>query len=150
MKILGTFERTKHGELKNLLYEMMKFLVPVMVIAILYIAIAVILYFNGIRIQKEIAVMIEITIMILFIFMVFLVICNIILLFIMPQDFKYCIKLDSHYIIFASPNKSPQIINESFKVSKKTLYHLILEDEEVKIIIPYNEEVLKILKEIKK
>lgn len=150
MKILGVFERTKHEELKNTLYEMMKFLITVIVIAIFYIAIAVILYFNGIVIPKEIAVKIEITIMILFMLMVFLVICNITLLFIMPQDFKYCIKLDSHYIIFASPNKSPQIINESFEVSKKTLYHLILEDEEVKIRISYNKEVLKILKELKK
>lgn len=150
MKILGTFERTKHGELKNTLYEMMKFLVTFIVIAILYIAIAVILYFNGIGIPKEIAVRIEITIMILFMLMVFWLICNIILLFIMPQDFKYCVKLDSHYIIFASPNKSPQIISESFKVSKKTPYYLILEDKEVKIKIAYNKEVLKILKEYQK
>lgn len=68
----------------------------------------------------------------------------------MPPDFKYCIMLDNGHIIFSYPDKEPDIISESFKVSKRMWYYLVLKDEEVEIKIPYNRKVLKVLKEIQK
>lgn len=149
-KEIGTFERTTRGDFKNELYLLMRALAVLLVINLLYMAVALIRYYNGLEVPKEITLYVEDLIMNVLMLMIFFGIGGIILIAIMPPDFKYCIILDGCYIIFSYPDKELDIINESFQVSKKTLCHLVLKDEEVEIKIPYNREVWKVLKKIRK
>ena len=67
----------------------------------------------------------------------------------MPPDFTYTIVDNVKYIIFRFPDGSEKLISKSFEIKKRWRY-LELRDKEVKftITIPYNKEVLKVLKEV--
>lgn len=147
-KELGTFKRTTRKDFKNNFYVIIKAFVGVFVIYLLYIAGALIRYYNGLEVPKEETINAEITIICVLIFLVICGIGGIILIAVMPPDFEYRIMLDSGFIIFCSSNNIPKVIKQSFKVSKKTLHYLVLKDKNIKIKIPYNQKVWKVLKEI--
>lgn len=139
-KEIGTFERTTHKDIMHDVHVILAVALPVTVILFLYLLVA----------KKE-TLDLEL-VWILGKILLSLLIGGIIIILIMhliPPDFKYCIILDNGYIIFSYPDKKTDIINKSFEVSKKTLYYLVLKDEDVEVKIPYNRKVLKVLKEIK-
>lgn len=141
IKVLGEFKRTSREDFRDDWFKVL----------IWYLLLWVILLINelwlGISILNVIKERLIITNNIeIILWVVIFLVLNVF----MPPDFQYSIIEDAESIYFKFADGKQMVISKSFIISKKTIYNLLLKDNENgKVIdIPYNKEVLKVLKEI--
>ncbi len=85
-----------------------------------------------------------------FCYSIFFLVIWVIALFFIPPDFEYYIKDNKDNIIFKNKNEDYIIIDKPFTITKdENPYYIVINDGFAKIRLPYDEEVLKFLNEIK-
>ena len=66
-----------------------------------------------------------------------------------PGNFNYIIEIKENYIII-NVGMHSYFVNRKFKILHKTKKYIIIVDENSKLKIKYNEDLLKFLKEVRK
>ena len=67
-----------------------------------------------------------------------------------PPDFNYTIRLSNDEVIFEFSDEDYRKINKNFSITRRTGRYIVLYDGVSRMRIPYNEEVIQFLNEIKK
>lgn len=78
----------------------------------------------------------------------FFFVASIIVLSLVPPDFKYSINVTNDCIIFEMSKEDHRRLDKSFAIASKTRNYITLDDGFSRIRIAYNENVLKFLKQI--